>query len=338
MTSFNQSTNKLIAILLLAFGGPSSLDEIESFLTSVMAGREPSPEQLAKVTEKYGFIGGCSPVTKITFEQAKLLEEKLNFSEKKYRGMNRSGSYRVYVGFAHSRPTIKETVKKIVSDKIEKVVVLSLAPYYSKVTTAAYIEKLRQAIKEIQIERGCSPQGYSPPDFEISIAGHLGNYPLCLIALVEKIEEGLKKFSSQEQKNLYIIFSVHSIPQRFIDHGDPYLEQVKTSINSILKISSYPRWNLAFQSRGSSASSGKEKWLEPEVKEKIDELAKNGVKNILLVPLSFISENIETLYDIDIIYKKYAEEKGLKFIRTSCLNTSPKFIEVLSNIVNELNK
>ncbi len=326
MTSFNQSTNKLIAILLLAFGGPSSLDEIESFLTSVMAGREPSPEQLAKVTEKYGLIGGCSPVTKITFEQAKLLEEKLNFSEKKYRGMNRSGSYRVYVGFAHSRPTIKETVKKIVSDKIEKVVVLSLAPYYSKVTTAAYIEKLRTAIKEIQLTS------------DISIAGHLGNYPLYLNVVIDKIEEGLKQFSSQEQKNLYIIFSVHSIPQRFIDQGDPYLEQVKTSINSILKISSYPRWNLAFQSRGSSASSGEEKWLEPEVKEKIDELAKNGVKNILLVPLSFISENIETLYDIDIIYKKYAEEKGLKFIRTSCLNTSPKFISALSNIVSELNK
>lgn len=310
MTPFNQPINELTAVLLLSFGGPSSPDEIEFFLTSIMGGRKPSPEQLAKVTEKYGLIGGCSPVTKITFEQAKLLEEKLNFSEKKYR---------VYVGFAHSRPTIEDTVKKIIQDKIKKVIVLSLAPYYSKVTTAAYIEKLRPAIKEIQLTS------------EISIAGHLGNYPLYLTALVEKIEEGLKKFSSQEQKNLYIIFSVHSIPQRFIDQGDPYLEQVKTSINSILKISSYPRWNLAFQSTGSD----KEKWLEPEVKEKIDELAKNGVKNILLVPLSFISENIETLYDIDIIYKKYTEEKGLKFIRTSCLNTSPKFIEVLAEMVKE---
>lgn len=303
----------MIAVLLLAFGGPATVDEVEPFLSSVISGRKLTTEQLARVTEKYKFIGGRSPLTEITLEQAKLLEDKLNMPTKKYR---------VYVGTLHAHPTIEETVKEIFNSKIREIIVLSLAPYYSKVTTAAYIEKLKKAIKEIQT---------NGEDFKISVAGHLGDYPLYLDAVIDKIEEGLKQFSLPERENIYIIFSVHSIPQKFIDQGDPYLEQIKTTIEGILKISSYPRWKLAFQSAGSD----KEEWLEPEVKEVIDELAKEGVKNILLVPLSFIADNIETLYDIDIVYKKYAEEKGLKFVRSACLNTSPKFIEALSNIVME---
>lgn len=308
----------MIGVLLLTFGGPATLDEVELFLTSVMSGRKLTAEQLEKVKEKYKLIGG-SPLPGITFNQAKLLEERLNRENKDFHGMNQGDSYRVYVGFRHSHPTIEETVNRIVKDEIKNIVVLSLAPYYSKVTTAGYIVELERVIKKNQA------------NFKITVARHLATHPLYLECIVEKIEQGLKNFPAEERNEVQIIFSVHSIPQKFIDKGDPYLDQVKASIDGIIKISGLSNWRLAFQSRGLS----EEKWLEPDIKNIIDELAKGGIKNILLVPLSFVCDNIETLYDIDIIYKKYAEKKGLNFVRSSCFNTSPKFIEALAAIVKE---
>jgi len=308
----------MIGVLLLTFGGPARLDEVEPFLSSVLSGRKLTTEQLEKVKEKYKLIGG-SPLPGTTFNQAKLLEERLNKENK---------DFHVYVGFRHSHPTIEETVNQIVKDETKNIVILSLAPYYSKVTTAGYMVELERAIKKNQA------------NFEITVAPHLATHPLYLECLVEKIEQGLKNFPFkvnlqgepvEQRKEVQIIFSVHSILQKFIDKGDPYLEQVKASIDSIIKISGLSNWRLAFQSSGSD----KNKWLEPEIKDVIDELASKGVKNILLVPLSFVSENIETLYDIDIVYKKYAEKKGLNFIRTECLNTAEKFIEALAEIVKE---
>jgi len=292
--------------LLLAFGGPATLDEVEFFLTSVMSGRKLTAEQLEKVKERYKLIGG-SPLPRITFNQAKLLEEKLN------------KDFKVYVGFRHSHPTIEEAVNQVAKDKIEKVIVLSLAPYYSKVTTAEYIAELERVIKKIQA------------NFKITVARHLATHPLYIECVVEKIEEGLKKFPAEERNEVQIIFSVHSIPQKFIDKGDPYLEQVKASIEGILKVLRLPNWHLVFQSRGA----GEDKWLEPEVKIVLDNLAEKKVKNILLIPLSFISDNLEILYDVDIVYRNYAESKGMRFFRSETLNLTPKFIDTLAEIVRE---
>jgi len=300
----------MIGVLLLAFGGPHSLDEISSFVKSMMSKRQPSPRALEIIKERYRQIGGHSPLPEITFQQAKLLEEKMNLKERKFR---------VYVGFRYSHPTIEETVKEMVKDKMGKVIVLSLSPYYSKVSTGAYIEEFQKTVKKLSAT------------FEISIINDFGNHPLYLKVLANKIEGELKKLSQEERKNMYIIFTAHNIPRRLIEEGDPYLDQLKASINTLVRILGISNWGFAFQSRGL----GGNEWLGPEVQEIVDELSEMKLKNILLVSLSFVADNLEILYDIDIVYKKYAEEKGLNFIRTSCLNTSPKFIEVLTTIIQE---
>jgi ferrochelatase len=297
------------AILLLAFGGPRSLDEVEPFLTRLFRGRKPSPEQLERVKERYRLIGGYSPLPEITLKQAKALESSLD--AKGY-------SFKSYVGMRYGYPLIEETLKEILEDGIHEVIALPMAPFRSRASTGAYVEEVNQAQKNMGEK------------IDISFVEGWHRHPLFLEAIREKIEEGLIQFTAEERKRVHLIFSAHSLPKSLVEN-EPYVQDMEESVRAVLKKTEPLPWRLAFQSRGM----GPEEWLGPDVESVLEELSKKKIQEILIVPIGFVSDHIEILYDIDILYQNRARLLGMLLKRAPSLNTSKRFIEALAAIVGE---
>jgi ferrochelatase len=297
------------ALLLLAFGGPRSLDEVELFLTRLFRGRKPSREQMERVKERYCLIGGCSPLPEITFKQAKALENNLN---------NRGYRFKSYVGMRYGHPLIEETLREILQDEIKTVIALPMAPFRSRASTGAYIEEVDQAQKKLEKKM----------EFSFVEGWHL--HPLFLEAIQEKIEEGLQQFTGEERKRIHLIFTAHSLPKSSVEN-EPYAKDMEESVSEILKKIEPLPWHFAFQSKGMGA----EEWLGPDVESILIELSRQKVREILIIPIGFVADHIEVLYDIDILYREKAESMGMVLKRTASLNFSEKFIEALANIVEE---
>ncbi len=297
------------ALLLLAFGGPRSLDEVEPFLTRLFRGKKPSSEQLERIKERYRLIGGRSPLPEITFKQAKALESRLD--AKGY-------PIKSYVGMRYGHPLIEVTLKKIVEDGIHKVIALPMAPFRSRASTGAYIEEVSQIKKNIGEK------------IEISFVEGWHLHPLFIEAIQEKIEEGLMQFTAEERKRVHLIFSAHSLPKSLVENG-PYVKDMEESVREVLKKVEPRPWHIAYQSRGA----GPEEWLGPDVESVLAELSRQKVREILVIPIGFVADHIEVLYDIDILYQGKAESMGMTLKRTSSLNVSERFIESLAAVVEE---
>lgn len=297
------------AILLLAFGGPRSLDEVEPFLTRLFRGRKPSPGQLDRVKERYCLIGRCSPLPEITFEQAKALGKSLN---------TKGDQFKSYVGMRYGHPLIEETLREILQDGIKTVVALPMAPFRARASTGAYIEEVNQAQKKLEGK------------IEISFLEGWHLHPLFLGAIQEKIEEGLLQFTEEERKRIHFIFTAHSLPKSMVEN-ESYVKDMEESVRGVLKKIEPLPWHIAFQSRGMGA----EEWLGPDVESVLIELSQQRVREILIIPIGFVADHIEVLYDIDILYREKAESMGLVLKRTASLNFSKRFIEALAAIVEE---
>jgi ferrochelatase len=297
------------ALLLLAFGGPRSLEEVGPFLGRIMKGRKPSPEQLERVKERYRLIGGISPLLKITQGQAKGLEKRL--SEKGH-------SFKSYVGMRYGHPMIEETMKEILRDGIMEVVAIPMVPFQSRESTGAYIEEVKRVQKNIgEVLRVSFVVGW-----------HM--HPLFLEAIREKVREGLMGFTPEERKSVRLLFTAHSLPKSIVEK-DPYEREIEASIKGVTDGLEHRASRMAYQSKGG----GPEEWVGPDVESVLMNLSKEGVQRVLIVPIGFVSDHIEILYDIDIVYREKAKSLGIKMKRTTSLNHSEKFIEALSAIVEE---
>lgn len=297
-----------IGVLLMAFGGPNSMEEVEPFLQKVL-GRGVSAQRLHDVRERYRLIGGSSPLLEITLKQARRLENSLQGEDTRFK---------VYVGMKHWHPFIAETLGEILKDGIHRVVALSLNPFQSKMSTELYMLELRQAVTA------------SKGRMEVSIVEGWHIHPIFLQALAERVQEGLNQFPIEVRYKVPVIFSAHSLPKKAIT-GDPYVEQIGETIHGIIGITGPLQWRLAFQSGGSNQG----EWLGPEMSTILRELVEKGHREIIIAPVGFVADNVETLYDIDIYYKQQAEAMGMSFQRSPCLNDSDRFIEALSSIVRE---
>ncbi|MBI5750253.1 MAG: ferrochelatase [Nitrospinae bacterium] len=321
----------MIAVLLLAFGCPDSIESIEPFITNVMNGRKPSPNQLQKIKERYLMIGGHSPLLDITKRQAEALEKILNATNEltpKLLNSKTPELFRVFVGMRYWHPFIKDTLNEIKNSGAENIVALAMAPHYSKISTGNYIKDVNIAKTELNI------------DTDISFINNWHTHPLFLEAVAEKIKNGISNFpplmpsplrGEGKGEGVQVIYSAHSLPKQLMLEDDPYAKQLNETIEGIIKLTGDISWHLGFQSKGMSPG----EWLEPTVDSILDKLSKDGKKYILIVPVGFVSDNIETLYDIDIVYKGMAESLGMIFHRTDSLNDSPKFIESLSCIIRD---
>jgi len=297
------------ALLLLAFGGPRSLDEVELLLTRLFKGRKPSSEQLERVKERYRLIGGCSPLPEITSDQAEALEKELNA---------RGHAFKSYVGMRYCHPLIEETLKQIVRDGFKEIVALPMAPFQSRASTGAYIAEANQVNETLG--RAVS----------ISFVKEWHCHPLFIEALREKVEEGLMEFEPAARKGVHLLFTAHSLPRSIVEK-DPYVKEIEESVRAVLERMEPHPWHMAFQSKGG----GPEEWIGPDVEKVLEGLASQGVKEVLLIPIGFVSDHIEILYDIDIVFQKKAEVLGMMLKRTHSLNTSEKFIQALASTVEE---
>ncbi len=304
-------------------GGPDSLHSVKPFLRNLFSDRDiiklgPSflqkpiasliiRKRLKSVIEAYSLIGGKSPLPDITNAQARALEESLNSSRFTVHG---SQVFKVYAGMRYWHPFIEEAVDHAMRDSVGRILALSLYPHYSIATTGTSLKKFEDVIKKYHVDHFCVTSWF--------------NHPIYINALVEKIKKGFEAFRSELK--IPVLFSAHSLPQKFIDKGDPYANEIKGTIEAITRKMDI-EWYLSYQSK-----TGPVKWLEPTTEHILKELAEKGVKNLLVVPISFVSDHIETLYEIDMIYKDMAQELGINLKRMESLNTSPKFIEALSDI------
>jgi len=297
------------ALLLLAFGGPRSLEEVGPFLSRIMKGRKPSPEQVERVKERYRLIGGASPLFRITQEQAKRLEKKLS---------ERGHSFKSYVGMRYGHPMIEEMMKEILRDGIMEIVAIPMAPFQSRESTGAYIEEVKRVQKNIG------------EVLKISFVVGWHIHPLFLEAIREKVHEGLMGFAPEERKKVHLVFTAHSLPKSIVEK-DPYAKEIEESLRAALEGLERRSWHMAYQSKGG----GPEEWIGPDVESVLTNLSQEGVQKVLIVPIGFVSDHIEILYDIDIVYRERAKSLGIKLRRTTSLNYSEKFIEALSAIVEE---
>jgi ferrochelatase len=282
---------------------------VEFLLTRLFKGRKPSPDQLERVKERYRLIGGCSPLPEITSDQAEALEKKLNA---------RGHAFRSYVGMRYCHPLIEETLKQIVRDGLKEVVALPMAPFQSRASTGAYIEEVDKIIKTL--DGGVS----------VSFVKGWHCHPLFIEALREKIEEGLAEFEPTVRRGVHLLFTAHSLPRSIIEK-DPYVKEIEESIKGVVGSLDARPWHMAFQSKGV----GPEEWVGPDVESVLTELSGQGVGEVLVVPIGFVSDHIEILYDIDILYQEKAKALGIVLKRTPSLNTSEKFIQALASAVEE---
>ncbi len=318
-------------ILLLNLGGPDSLHAVRPFLFNLFSDRDIirlGPSFLQKpiawfistmrakhTREMYSHIGNKSPILDITTAQAQALERTLRADRE---NSSSSQDYKVYIGMRYWHPFIKDTVKEIARDGIKRLTVITLYPHYSKATTGSSIDAFKKHIQDSGIE--------------IHYVTEWPVFPSYIEAFSELISQGISKFNEEDYTLLY---SAHSLPESFIKEGDPYLDHINSTIRSINDLLSHDpynvkelQWRLSFQSK-----TGPVKWLEPSTEDTIKSLAEEGCKNLLVVPISFVSDHIETLYEIDILYKEMALQHGIKLIRCESLNTSEKFIGALRDIV-----
>ncbi len=290
------------AIILIALGGPRSLDEVGPFMAAFMG--RPAPEPVVQaVIERYKLIGGKSPLPELVEAQAASLARELG------------NGYHVYAGFRYSSPSIGVAFEKAVRDGASRVVGLSMSPFETIVTTGAY----RAAFDSL--ENGTISKSF--------IASWHDNR-LFINAWQEKVRDALRRFRETQRRYSVVIFTSHSIPLRYIKEGDPYKDQVEETVKLIAEGIGLHEWRIAWQSKGARAT---EPWIEPEVERVLESAAEHKLNYVLEVPVGFTCDHMETLYDIDIVHRKYAAGLGLTFERLESLNTSHLFIKALADIV-----
>lgn len=296
-------------ILLLAFGGADSLDSVEPFVRNVLKGRLPSPELVAKAKERYKLIGGKSPLLDITAAQGKAIADILNADP------DRPYEYRSFVGMRYWHPFIAETVARMKAEGVTDAIALIMSPFLSLVATGAYIEDLEEAVGK-----------NNGPFIEMMGSWHLERAFRDMVAdNIEKELEGI------DRKDALIIFSSHSLPTVAVE-GDPYGLIVRQCSDFVMEKVGKADFRVAFQSKGA----GPREWLGPETDKVIEEAAKRGKKRVVVVPIGFAADHVETLYDIDILFKETAAKAGVEFRRTPSLNTDQRFVGLLAGMIRKM--
>lgn len=294
----------MIGLLLMAYGGPDNLNEVEPYLMDVRGYRPTSPAIVHEVRERYREIGGRSPILERTRAQADALESVLNADGK---------NFKVFVGMRHWHPFIKDTLAEMCKQGIDRTVGLVMAPHYSRMSIEAYFKNVEKAEAPIQIARVTD--------------WHL--LPEYLNALVKRIRKAFERFPESVRAEVPIIFTAHSLPERILEWDDPYPRQLHETVAALMKLLGPHPHEFAFQ----SAAISTESWLGPDASELISRFADEGKHNILICPIGFVCEHVEILYDVDIVYQGLAKTLGIRLERIEMLNDEPEMISGLAGLV-----
>lgn len=295
-----------LAVLLMAYGNPNTLDEVEPYLTHIRGGRTPSREQLDDLKERYKRIGGHSPLLEITQRQASRLERML-----RQCGLDA----RVYVGMKHWHPFIADTVKEILGTGISHLMGIPMAPHYSRLSAGGYWNALDEALAEQQY------------GIHADFVKNWHLQPTYLRAVARNIRRILPYFT--HNKGPAVVFTAHSLPAKILAEGDPYAVQLHETSEKLATMLGLNEWSFAYQ----SASHTGEPWLGPDILEKLQQLHDQERQDVLIAPIGFVADHLEILYDIDIECTEFAEKHGMDVRRIHSLNDHPLLSWALTRLV-----
>jgi ferrochelatase len=287
----------MTAVLLLAHGAPERVEDVEQYLGYVRPGRPLPPRVLEEIKQRYALIGGGSPLLACTRRQAQALEARL--------------SVPVYFGMRNWHPFIQETMSRMQADGVQRMVAICLAPQYSKLSVGVYFRRVQEAKVALGL------------DAEITWTRSFHDHP----ALVDAFAENLAPLLPAER----VLFTAHSLPEKILEQGDRYDAETRATAALVAARLGLTAYDFAYQSQGMTD----DKWLGPTVESCLDAYAAQGVRRVALSPIGFVSDHVEVLYDVDILFRGYADARGIEIARAASLNDSPCFIDALAQVAAE---
>ena len=295
-----------IGVLVMAYGTPTTPQDIEAYYTRIRHGRPPTEELLAELSQRYAQIGGTSPLAQRTADQvtgiATALQERA------------PGRFDVRFGSKYEPPMIEDVAPGFAADGITKVIGLVLAPHSSSMSTDQYMARARESL------------GESVDFVEI---GAWWDAPGFLALIARRVNEALAQIPEERRATSEVIFSAHSLPEKILARGDDYPAQLRASAEGAASLAGITNWDLAWQSAGRTA----DPWIGPDILEVLRTKRAAGLTDIVSCPIGFVSDHLEVLFDIDIQAQDLAKELGLNLVRTASLNDAPDFIAVLADLV-----
>lgn len=285
-------------VLLMAHGTPASLADMPEYLMRVRGGRPASPELVAEMRHNYEAIGGRSPLTELTFAQAAALQARLG------------PSIPVAVGMRNWTPAIADAVRTLVDRGVRRIVGIPLTPQFSSVSTAKYFDAAEAVV---------------PPGVSLTRIRSFHDHPLLVDAFADRLREAAPADDEE------VIFTAHSVPVRLVNEGDAYVTEVTTTTRLVAARVGLTDYRAAFQSAGRTP----EPWIGPDICALLRERAARGIARFLVVPVGFLCDHTEVLFDIDVQARRTAEERAAELRRTRSLNDSPAFISLLEALVRD---
>lgn len=299
-----------MGLLVMAYGTPYNLDDLERYYTHIRHGRKPTPEMIEELRSRYEAIGGISPLVKITLEQAEKLEEHLN-------KIQQNIEFKMYLGLKHIQPFIEDAVHQMHADGIEEAISIVLAPHFSTFSIKSYNGRAQEEAEKLGgLKIRTIESWYQEPKFIDYWAG--------------KIKKIFDKMPEEEKADAVLIVSAHSLPEKILQFGDPYPSQLKETADLIAEQAGVKKYVVGWQSAGQTP----EPWLGPDVQDLTRDLYKeHHYKAFVYAPVGFVSEHLEVLYDNDYECRKVTEELGVSYYRPEMPNAKEEFIDALSTVV-----
>ncbi len=298
-------------ILLLAYGTPDTLDNVEPYYTHIRGGRVPSPEALANLRERYRLVGGRTPLLELSRSVADQLQTRLEAES--------PGAYRVYLAMKHWHPFIGEVVPQITADGIRHVIAIALAPHYSRYSLEGYRKYINQALEQ------------ETEPFTSTFVSQWHDQPLFRRLIANRINEARLQLPEQLREEALVLFSAHSLPEKIRAAGDPYPQQLEESAAGIAGLLGLNDWRFCYQSAGMTG----EPWLGPDILDYLEQLHAERIRAVISVPFGFVAEHLEILWDIDTEAQQKAAELGMSLQRIRMPNADPEFVEVIHSIARQ---
>lgn len=296
----------------MAYGGPNSLDDLPGYLADIRVGRPTTRSVLDEITHNYAAIGGRSPLPTLTQRQIDGTMAHLNAG---------SARFRAYLGMRHWAPWIEETVGQMITDGVEQAVALVLAPHFSTLSIAKYQKKVQAGL---ELYRGHINFAYVDAYYDA---------PGLIEPLAERVRQGLARWPESERDRVHVVLSAHSLPVRILKTGDPYDAQLRETARLVAEKAGLraDRWSWSYQSAGRSP----EPWLGPQLQDHLADLAARGVRDVVSVPVGFVCDHVEILYDIDIQAQEVAAGLGMRLVRPPALNDDSVFVRQIADLVRD---
>jgi len=303
-----------IGVLLMTYGSPETLDDVQQYMTNVYGGREPDPELVEEFKRRYDLIGG-SPLVRITKEQAAALQEELR------RRHPDGPAFHVGVGMRFFPPFVPEGIASLVARGVDRIVGVIMSPQYSPILMGGYLKAVDEGLDGLDRR------------VPMTVAGSWNTQPLFLQAIAARVREALEQAPAEARDDAQVLLSAHSMPLRVVEREPDYIDQLKDTAARVAALAGLPsdRWGFCYQSAGHTP----EEWLKPDFADVMPELAAAGRRHVLIAPIQFLADHLEILYDIEVGAREQAEEHGIHFMRTSSLNIAPLFIGALADVVEE---